>query len=389
MQLRPLESYDVSPDRGFLCKYDPARVALPDILQPVRSLALSLPERIVAGRARRDIEVLEPVSLKNLNEIDDEAVLRTALVHYTFLAQAYVWCEEKVPSSLPAAVSRPLWLLADLLGQPPILTYSQYVLDNWSLIDKPGPIDLGNITMPQHFDGGMDESWFVLIHVGIEAEAGRMLGRIPDAIRAANDGDTQALAQHLDEMIGVWGRMQDVFNRMPERCDPYMYFQRVRPWIHGWRDNPALPNGILYDGVEETLGKPQSFRGQTGSQSSIVPVMDAFLSVGHGLDPLRGYLDELHIYRPPKHREFIDEVRAASTVRDVVKRAADPSLTEAYNECLEALTRFRTRHLEYAASYIAKQSRAGVGNAPDVGTGGTPFMKYLKKHRDEADAHRL
>ncbi|MDJ0758743.1 MAG: hypothetical protein QNJ19_05050 [Woeseiaceae bacterium] len=389
MQLRPLESYDVSPERGFLCKYDPARVALPDILQPVRSLSLSLPERIVAGRARRDIESLEPVSLKALNELHDDAVLRTALVHYSFLAQAYVWCENTVPTSLPATVARPMWLLADRLGQPPILTYSQYVLDNWSLIDKPGPIDLGNITMPQHFVGGMDESWFVLIHVGIEAEAGRMLGRIPDAISSANDEDTQALTHQLDEMIGVWGRMQDVFNRMPERCDPYMYFQRVRPWIHGWRDNPALPNGILYEGVEEALGKPQSFRGQTGSQSSIVPVMDAFLSVGHGLDPLRGYLDELHIYRLPKHREFIDEVRAASTVREAVKRAADPSLTEAYNECLEALTRFRTRHLEYAASYIAKQSRAGAGNAPDVGTGGTPFMKYLKKHRDEADAHRL
>jgi indoleamine 2,3-dioxygenase len=24
-----------------------------------------------------------------------------------------------------------------------------------------------------------------------------------------------------------------------------------------------------------------------------------------------------------------------------------------------------------------------------VGTGGTPFMKYLKKHRDESGAHRL
>ena len=389
MQLRSLESYDVSPDRGFLCKYDPARVALPDVLLPVRSLARSLPERIVAGRARRDIETLQRVSHDELQAIDDDAVLRTALVHYTFLAQAYVWCEPEAPASLPAAVARPMWLLAERLGQPPILTYSQYVLDNWSLIDKNGPIDLSNVYMPQHFLAGQDEAWFVLVHVGIEAAAGRMLARIPAAVEAAVQKDSRALTDELDEMIDVWGEMQDVFNRMPERCDPYMYFQRVRPWIHGWRDNPALPDGIIYEGVEETGGKPQAFRGQTGSQSSIVPVMDAFLSVGHGHDPLRGYLDELHIYRPPKHREYIDEIRAASAVRAAVKQAADPSLTQAYNDCLEALTRFRTRHLEYAASYIAKQSRGAAGNTPDVGTGGTPFMKYLKKHRDEADAHRL
>ena len=51
MQLRPLDVYDVSADRGFLCKYDAARVALPDSLDTVRHFAMSLPDRIVTGRA--------------------------------------------------------------------------------------------------------------------------------------------------------------------------------------------------------------------------------------------------------------------------------------------------------------------------------------------------
>ena len=35
------------------------------------------------------------------------------------------------------------------------------------------------------------------------------------------------------------------------------------------RDNPAMPNGIIYEGVERYGTEGQAFRGQTGSQSSI------------------------------------------------------------------------------------------------------------------------
>jgi indoleamine 2,3-dioxygenase len=132
-----------------------------------------------------------------------------------------------------------------------------------------------------------------------------------------------------------------------------------------------------------------AFRGQTGSQSSIVPSMDAFLGVVHASDPLRVFLDELHAYRPVEHRRFIERIRSESSVREKVQAAGRKPLTALYNACVEEVTRFRTRHLEYAASYIHKQSKGAYGNDTDVGTGGTPFMKYLKKHRDEAEAHVL
>ena len=46
-------------------------------------------------------------------------------------------------------------------------------------------------------------------------------------------------------MANVWEAIKNIFYRMPERCDPYIYFERVRPYIHGWKDNPALPEGSM------------------------------------------------------------------------------------------------------------------------------------------------
>ena len=54
-----------------------------------------------------------------------------------------------------------------------------------------------------------------------------------------------------------------------------------------------------------------------------------------------------------------------------------------FNECVELVANFRAMHLEYAGTYIHAQAQATPGNPSAVGTGGTPFMTYLRKHRDE------
>src|SRR6185503_9397892 len=233
------------------------------------------------------------------------------------------------------------------------------------------------------------EAWFVLVHVAIEARAGAALALFGPLIEAAAKGDADEAQALLERIVAVWAEINGLFDRMPEQCDPYIYFRRVRPYIHGWKDNPALGGGIVYRGVARFGDAPQAFRGQTGSQSSIVPSMDALLGVGHAADPLRTYLDELHIFRPPGHRRFIDDVRAQSRVRDFVRRRGDRGLTQTYNAAVQAVADFRSRHLEYAASYIHSQGRKSAGNDTEIGTGGTPFMKYLKKHRDETKANLL
>jgi indoleamine 2,3-dioxygenase len=378
-----LSDYGMSRERGFLSSYEIDAIALPARFDAVKQAAANLSGLLTTGRIRHWLGQLADPGLEEWAREAAEEEVRTAMVHYSFLVQAYVWGEPEPPEHLPANLARPIVAIADWLGQAPLLPYSAYVLDNWYRLDKSGPIDLSNIAMFQNFLGGADENWFVLVHVAIEAEAGVLLDNAVKLVAASSQGDAAEAERLLVEMDQAWERIYGHFARMPERCDPYVYFHRVRPYIHGWANNPALGEGLIYEGVDRFEGRPQAYRGQTGSQSSIVPAMDALFGVGHSDDPLKRFLDELHHYRPVPHRRFIEDIGAQSTLREFVTGSGSSTLKTAFNACLEQVARFRTRHLEYAASYINKQAGSIKGNDPDVGTGGTPFMKYLKKHRDE------
>ncbi|QLC23739.1 indoleamine 2,3-dioxygenase [Parasphingopyxis algicola] len=377
-----LSTYGMSRERGYLSDFEIDEISLPPEFDTIVEAANTLSAILTTGRARHWLEQLpQPDMTAFLAEASD-AQIRVAMVRYSFLVQAYVWGEDSAPTVLPAMLAVPIDALAEKLGQAPLLPYSGYVLDNWYRLDKSAPIALDNIAMRQNFLGGMDENWFVLIHVAIEAEAGRALELATEIVAAADDGDAGRVETLLQTMNTVWDRINAHFDRMPERCEPHIYYQRVRPYIHGWKNNPATPEGIIYEGVERYGGKPQAFRGQTGSQSSIVPAMDALFNVTHENDALREFLAELHPYRPIPHRRFIEDLAEASRLRAFAKQQSS-GVKDAFNACVEQVARFRTRHLEYAASYINKQVASGAGNDVDVGTGGTPFMKYLKKHRDE------
>lgn len=385
-----LKDYGMSRERGYLSHYEIDAIELPERFDAVLEAASNLSALITTGRVRHWLDALPDPEIGQWATSAPEEEVRTAMVHYSFLVQAYVWGEPVPPKHLPANLSRPMCALADRLGQAPLLPYSAYVLDNWYRLDKAGPITLDNIAMYQNFLGGADENWFVLVHVAIEAEAGVLLDNAARLVTVAKSGDEAEATRLLREMDQAWERIYGHFARMPEQCDPYIYFHRVRPYIHGWANNPALVDGgLVYEGMERYEGKPQAFRGQTGSQSSIVPAMDALFQVGHSDDPLRRFLDELHSYRPVEHRRFIEDLAAQSTLREFVSGTDNAELKAAFNACLEQSARFRTRHLEYAASYINKQAGSIAGNDPDVGTGGTPFMKYLKKHRDENAAQTV
>jgi indoleamine 2,3-dioxygenase len=375
--------FDVDPERGFLPAVDPL-AHLPRALAPWDELGRQLPKLLVSDRLR---SALDQLPLLDAAGLRSQRQVRRAMMLLSYFAHAYVWGGSRPADRIPRGIAVPWHQLSEKLGRPPVLSYASYALDNWMRIDRDGPIALGNIALLQNFLGGIDEEWFILIHVEIEAHAAEALRAIFPAQSAAACDDVHALKLHLHAIASSLERMNRTLLRMPEHCDPYIYYNRVRPYLYGWKDQPALPEGLLYEGVEAYAGKRQKFRGETGAQSGIVPALDAALGIAHRDDPLRTYLREMRDYMPPAHRQFLETIERGPSIRRYVER--HPALCEIYNTCVSGVDAFRSTHLDYAARYIHQQARRSRANPTDIGTGGTPFMRYLKKHRDESAGHKM
>jgi indoleamine 2,3-dioxygenase len=380
-----LAAFNVSAEQGFLPPEDPLG-CLPTEFGAWEDLSIELPKLLAAGVVRRSLDrlpILDPRPLFNHSESVERAMLLLS-----YFGHAYVWGEAKSVDAIPESVAVPWHALAYRLGRPPVLSYASYALRNWRRLDQAGPIALGNLALLQNFLGGVDEEWFILVHVEIEAKAGHGIRSLVNTQTAVAQSDRDLAVINLKVLQGVLSSMVASLARMPERCDPYIYYRRVRPYIHGWKDHPALPNGVVYAGVREYAGRPQQFRGETGAQSSIIPCLDAGLGIRHPESPLAVYLKEMCDYMPTGHRAFIDAVKRGPSIRSYAS-AGDSEVREADNKCLLALERFRGLHLHYASTYIQQQHERGSANPTDVGTVGTPFMGYLEEHRQTTLRHLL
>jgi indoleamine 2,3-dioxygenase len=344
-----------------------------------------------ARRVRQFIDE-QPSLLPAIPSSWREDECRAAMRILSFAGHAYVWETPGQPAvKLHSHLARPWYALAQKLGRPPVLSYASYALDNWRRFDPTKPIQLDNIVLLQNFLGGLDEEWFVVVHIQIEQQAGPGLEGLLRAINGAARGNDDEVLLGLQGLASAQTAMRDTLLRMKERCDPYVYYTRVRPYIHGWKNSPSLPDGLIYDNVEAYAQQPQQFRGETGAQSSIVPCLDAALGIHHAPDPLTVYLQEMREYMPPQHRALIQALEGQTDnqgrallsgyVRD--RRQGHPELWSAYCASVDLLAQFREIHIGYADSYINRQHQTSTTNPTAVGTGGTPFMTYLQKHLDE------
>ncbi|KTG31104.1 hypothetical protein cypCar_00035182 [Cyprinus carpio] len=298
------------------------------------------------------------------------------------------------PLVLPRSLSVPFSEVSQRLGLPPILIHADTVLANWKKRDPDGNLDL-LLTLP----GGESVRGFFLVTLLVELAAVPGLKSILDVINGVQYNDVAMVTKALDVVGQAIDSMTKAFKLMHEYVDPSKFYGIMRIYLSGWKDNPLMPEGLVYEGVQE---KPMEFSGGSAAQSSILHCFDELLGVQHE-GSSGAFLRRMRDYMPPSHKQFIENISSRPSLHSFVLQQADEHLTHTFEQCVARLVDFRNYHIIIVTRYItipasrAKQLRANkqglaeeldaIRSAPTAleerGTGGSGIMTFLKTVRDE------
>jgi indoleamine 2,3-dioxygenase len=368
-----LANYQIDPVRGFLPAEDPLE-QLPSYFTSWEDLAAQVSALLMTGRLR---SALDQLPLLDTSRLEDDRQIQRAMLLLSVFGNAYVWAEKPAATSIPPGVAIPWAQVAEKLGRPLIVSNASLVLYNWRRLDKAGPLTLDNLDTLQLFLGGMDEKWFYLTAVAIEAKGVPALLALVEAQQAVTAGRVDDVARCLPTITAVTLDLVDVLRRIPEKCDPYIFYHRIRPFLAGWE-----APGVVYEGVTDA---PQILTGGSAAQSSLIQSLDAGLGVKHQSGETNPFLLEMRRYMPPAHRRFIEALEAGPSLQHFVRdhRQSHPVLADLYNDCIQALDDFRKKHMELTVRYILHQAPPGE---EAKGTGGTSVVPFLSTAREETRA---
>src|SRR5262249_47455989 len=155
-----------------------------------------LPKLLAAERVRETIGDLPPFPT---NAIRNSQERERAMVLLSYLGHAYAWGGVKPAAQIPVILAMPWHQVAESLGRPPVLSYSSYALHNYFRLRPERDIETGNLGLIQNFLGGIDEEWFILIHVEIERKAAQGLVALPACLDATETGDADKLESLLSQ----------------------------------------------------------------------------------------------------------------------------------------------------------------------------------------------
>ncbi|KAK3334175.1 Indoleamine 2,3-dioxygenase [Cercophora scortea] len=426
---------------GFLPEEAPIdRLQSPNY-EPWETLIRHLPESLQEGTLRAKVNSLPTLSASHLTT---EPEWRRAYLILCMLTHAYIWGGDTPCEILPPPLSLPLLRVSSHLGLPPVATYAS--LNLWNFRSTSPTLDFSNLDAleAQHtMTGTPDESWFYMVSVAMEAHAAPIIPTMLHALDVAQqpypEEDSHGIITYaLEKLTQCIDEIGQILERMDEKCDPQVFFHRIRPFLAGSRNMAAagLPRGVFYD-EGEGKGEWRQLRGGSNGQSSLVQFLDAVLGVEHSArgssapdtktpqphgSETVSFHEEVRGYMPAPHRlflEYVTKIGGGGGMRKAITslpktETATVELREAFRRATAALTEFRNKHLRIVTRYIIVPSRQqgmgrdggtgggmGLGTGAVVtnlatasasaraagaeltGTGGTALLPFLKQTRDE------
>ena len=341
-----------------------------------------LPELNKTCQLRAEVDKLPEREFNHLT-LRSEEEWRRAYVLLCFLGQSYVWGEgqKNLVDMVPRKIAVPWCGVSRHLGLNPVGCYASTVLYNFHLLDPEGPWDVDNLRATSSFTGTEDEDRFYVSFLLVElavVPAVRAMGRVFHDMANQRDAGVRSCLEDIKRSLR---EIRGELKQMAERCKPAVFYTDIRPFQAGSKGLDALPNGLIYEGVDPL---PQQYRGANAGQSSIIYAIDASLGTKHHGEG-KEFISEMKSYMPRGHREFLERLVEMTPVRDYCRASGNAELVSSFNETVEELGQFRTDHVILVTRYIVNQLRQHSAN-PTLnakGSGGTDFMQLLKKIRNE------
>ena len=320
---------------------------------------------------------------------------------------------------LPPQLAKPFKAVAAHLEVPPVLTYAGANLWNFTTTSTDFT-DIDHLRTLVTFTGTESESWFLLISVAMEAKAAGIIQTMIKALEAVKRRDYEVISKALEDLRVCIDEIGVLLDRMYEKCDPMIFYYRIRPFLAGTKNMEAagLPRGLFFD---EGKGKGEwtQWRGGSNGQSSLIQFFDVVLGIehtSHGSAGQKSFHSEVREYMPGPHHRFLDHVARMGSIRELAMAIGETTMSKeqvdlrtAYTATTDALTQFRNKHIQIVAKYIILPSKqpwtggskknlasscsesnskgSGEGEKKQeqglTGTGGTPLVPFLKRSRDE------
>jgi len=354
--------YNIDPVNGFLPAQAPLEL-LPDEFEIWESTAREFSGLLNASIFRACAEAM-PV-IDDISSLHTPMELERAMLLLSVFGHGFVWQGYESSGYVPENIAIPWTLVADRLNRPPALAHASLVLNNWKRLDPNGPISLGNLSTLIQFHGGLDESWFYLVTTEIEAIGASVLREFDLIQRALPPNDFEQIECSLQVVRKHLIALNATLDRMYEHCDPYIFYNRVRPFL-------ASFESIEYRGCKQN---PRNYFGGSAAQSSLLQAIDAMFGITHKEEPSRTYLIRMRSYMPTGHAAYINALEADRPLVGAIER--HDGCRHIYTACVEALIDFRQSHLKMVTKYVSSQmSKTGPGH---TGTGGTDPVVFLKQ----------
>lgn len=376
-----LPDFQVSPERGFLPPKPPLTRLPGDYFAPWEDLVSNLPELNRTKRLRAEADKL-PERDFNQFTLKLEEEWRRAYVVLCFIGQSYIWGEgqKNLVTKVPRKIAVPWCHVSKHLHLNPVGSYASTVLYNFHLIDPEGPWSAENLRATSSFTGSKDEDGFYISFVLVELAAVpalRAIGQVFDHMANQRDADVRTCLSEIKQSLTL---IRGEVKQMADRCKPTAFYTDIRPFQAGSKGLDALPEGLVYEGVDD---RPQQYRGANAGQSSIIYAIDVALGARHS-GKESDFLTEMKSYMPHKHQMFLEKLADLTPIRDYCKLSGKPELIASFNETIEELSQFRTDHVILVTRFIVNQQRHSVNpTLNNKGSGGTDFMQLLKKIRNE------